>query len=107
MNKSDITRDYFMLKGPLEKKGYDWWWHNFTGYNHETKEEKSFFIEYFICNPALGGDKAILGQLTANKKRNKKPSYALIKVGTWVKVRSRFITFIQLQVSHVQMVYWM
>ncbi len=26
MNKSDITRDAYMLKGPLAKKGYDWWW---------------------------------------------------------------------------------
>ena len=32
MNKSDLKRDYFMLKGPLAKKGYDWWWHSFTGY---------------------------------------------------------------------------
>ena len=23
MNKSDLKRDYFMLKGPLAKKGYD------------------------------------------------------------------------------------
>ena len=33
MNKSDLKRDYFMLKGPLAKKGYDWWWHSLTAYN--------------------------------------------------------------------------
>ena len=38
MNKSDIERDYFMLKGPLAKRGYDWWWHSFTGYNKKTGE---------------------------------------------------------------------
>ena len=34
MNKSDLKRDYFMLKGPLAKKGYDWWWHSLTAYNY-------------------------------------------------------------------------
>ena len=42
MNKSDITRDFCMLKGPLAKKGYDWWWHNFTAENEKTGEKKHF-----------------------------------------------------------------
>lgn len=85
MDKSDVKRDLFMLKGSLSKKGYDWWWHNFTAYNRKTGEEKVFFIEYFVINPALGGKKAILGQLPENQRNNIKPSYALIKVGTWGK----------------------
>ena len=85
MNKSDITRDFFMLNGPLSKNGYDWWWHNFTGYNQETGCEKTFFIEYFVCNPGLRSNIAILGQLPENKEKNVKPSYALIKVGAWGK----------------------
>lgn len=85
MNKSDLTRNYYMLKGPLSKKGYDWWWHNFTGYNRITGEPKAFFIEYFICNPALGGDKPVLGQLPQNKLAGIKPSYAMVKVGAWGK----------------------
>lgn len=85
MNKSDLTRNLYMLKGPLAKKGYDWWWHNFTGYHRVTGEAKAFFIEYFVCNPLLGKDKAILGQLVENKALGIKPSYALIKVGTWGK----------------------
>lgn len=85
MNKSDLTRNYYMLKGPLSKKGYDWWWHSFTGINRETGEEKAFFIEYFICNPALGGDKPILGQLEENQRKGIKPSYFLIKAGAWGK----------------------
>ena len=28
MNKSDLKRDHYMLKGPLAKQGYDWWWQN-------------------------------------------------------------------------------
>lgn len=42
MNKSDITRDYYMLKGPLAKKGYDWWWHSFTAEHVKTGARKSF-----------------------------------------------------------------
>jgi hypothetical protein len=83
VNKSDLSRDFYMLKGPLTKKGYDWWWHNFTGYRRETGEAKTFFVEYFVCNPALGGNKAILGQLPTNKAKDIKPSYALIKAGAW------------------------
>lgn len=85
LNKSDTSRDLFMLKGTLAKKGYDWWWHNFTAYNRETGEAKAFFIEYFLCNPKLGGNQPILGQLKINKEKGIKPSYALIKVGTWGK----------------------
>ena len=29
-NIHDISRDSFMLRGPLAKKGYDWWWHSLT-----------------------------------------------------------------------------
>ncbi|MBR0472496.1 MAG: hypothetical protein IJI98_07355 [Methanosphaera sp.] len=83
MNKSDITRNHYMLHGPLAKKGYDWWWHSLTAYNKETKEPKAFFIEYFVCNPALAEDKPTLGQDPQNKKSGKKPSYCMIKVGSW------------------------
>ncbi|KAB1437813.1 tocopherol cyclase family protein [Candidatus Galacturonibacter soehngenii] len=83
MNKSDISRNFYMLNGPLRKKGYDWWWHNFTGYHRKTGKEKAFFIEYFICNPALGEEIPVLGQEKNNQKLGKKPSYAMIKVGSW------------------------
>lgn len=83
MNKSDITRDYFMLKGPLAKKGYDWWWHSFTAENAQTGEEQPFFIEFFVCNPALGGDKPIFGQLPENQKKGVQPSYLMVKAGWW------------------------
>lgn len=82
-NRSDTRRNLFMLKGSLAKKGYDWWWHNFTGYKRSNGEAKSFFIEYFICNPAIGKDAPIFGQLPANKALSVQPSYALIKVGYW------------------------
>lgn len=82
-NKSDITRDAFMLNGDLAKCGYDWWWHSFTGHDEKTGEEKAFFIEFFTCNPALGGEKPILGQLEENQANDNKPSYVMVKVGAW------------------------
>lgn len=82
-NTSDITRNAFMLKGNLAKEGYDWWWHNFTGINERTGEEKAFFIEFFTINPALGVDEPVFGQLPTNKERGTKPSYMMVKAGAW------------------------
>lgn len=87
MNKHDLTRNYFMLNGKFARQGYDWWWHNFTGFNPETGEERTFFIEYFTCNPALadinGDTEPILGQLAENKSKGIKPSYLMVKCGWW------------------------
>jgi hypothetical protein len=82
-NHHDITRNSFMLHGPLAHHGYDWWWHSFTAQDAETGEDKPFFIEFFTCNPALGGDEPVLGQLPENQEAGKFPSYLMVKVGTW------------------------
>ena len=82
-----------MLRGPLAHKGYDWWWHSFTAQDAETGEDKAFFVEYFICNPAIGEDKPIFGQLPENKAAGKKPSYLMVKAGTWAKNIFSFIGF--------------
>ncbi|MDO5519863.1 MAG: tocopherol cyclase family protein [bacterium] len=85
MNKSDITRDYFMLEGPLKEQGYDWWWHSFTGKNERTGEEKSFFIEFFTCNPKEQQEAPVLGQLPLHKENKITPSYVMVKAGWWGK----------------------
>ena len=82
-NKSDITRNACQLFGPQAKRGYDWWWHSFTGRSESTGKEKSFFVEYFLCNPSLGGDEPILGQKEENRKEGRKPSYLMVKAGSW------------------------
>ena len=84
-NKHDITRDQFQLFGAQARCGYDWWWHSFTGRNERTGEERAFFIEYFLCNPAYGTDKPIFGQLPENKKNEIPPSYLMVKAGAWGK----------------------
>lgn len=85
MNRHDISRDRYMLTGPLSRKGYDWWWHSFTAVNRKTGEEKAFYIEFFIINPALGAGRTepVLGQNPANRQNNLKPSYLMVNVGTW------------------------
>ena len=52
-----VTKEH----GPLASCGYDWWWHSFTGQDAETGEDKPFFIEFFVCNPALAEDEPVLG----------------------------------------------
>ncbi|MCD7737558.1 MAG: tocopherol cyclase family protein [Lachnospiraceae bacterium] len=74
-------KNEYMLTGSLARKGYDWWWHSFTAINEATGEEKPFFIEFFLCNPELAEDEPVLGQLAGNK--HKKPSYLMVKAGTW------------------------
>lgn len=82
-NHHDITRNAFMLHGPLAHHGYDWWWHNFTARDEETGEEKPFFIEFFVCNPALAEKKPVFGQLKENREARKLPSYLMVKAGCW------------------------
>ena len=79
----DITRDACMLHGPLRHHGYDWWWHSFTAQDAETGADKAFFIEFFLCNPALAEEEPVLGQLPDNQAAGKRPSYLMVKAGTW------------------------
>ena len=89
MNKKDIKRNFWMLKGSLAKKGYDWWWHSFTGVEEKTGKERTFFIEYFTINPVLakvnGGEEPILGQEPFNRERKFMPSHVMVKCGWWGK----------------------
>lgn len=83
MNLSDLTRNAYMLRGPLARRGYMRWWHSFSGIQPETGEIRSFFIEIMILNPSLGGELPILGQHPYYKKRGMKPSYVLVKAGAF------------------------
>lgn len=94
MNRSDITRDYFMLEGPLAKRGYDWWWHSFTAYHKETGAAKTFYIEYFLCNPALAQEEPVLVWNNPEaQKAGKRPSYCMINVGFWGKEKGQLHRF--------------
>ena len=95
-NKSDLTRNAYRLMGPLAKCGYDWWWHSFTAQDALTGEDRPFFIEFFICNPALAEDEPVLGQLPANKEAGKRPSYLLVKAGAWGEYHCQLHRFFSL-----------
>ena len=82
-NRSDRERNACRLWGKLAYQGYDWWWHSFTGVNRRTGEEKSFFVEYFLCNPALGQKEPIFGQLPESLENEWWPSYLMVKAGCW------------------------
>lgn len=83
MNLSDLNRNSYMLRGSLSKRGYMRWWHSFSGTNVNSGETRTFFVEFFIVNPALGSNRPILGQHPYYKKRGMKPSYVLVKAGAF------------------------
>lgn len=94
MNKSDITRDYCMLKGPLAKKGYDWWWHSFTAEHAKTGARKSFYIEYFLCNPALAQEQPVLiWNDPEGRNAGRRPSYCMVNAGFWGKEKGQLHRF--------------
>ena len=103
MNKSDITRDAYMLKGPLAKKGYDWWWHSFTAHHAKTGEAKSFYIEYFLCNPAHAqAEPVLVWNDPAGRSAGRRPSYCMVNVGFWGNPKGqlhRFFPWSQVHVS--------
>ena len=82
-NQQDQRRDQFMLTGSFAHRGYDWWWHSFTAHRDSDGLEVPFFIEFFLCNPALGRDEPILGQLAENQAVGARPSYLMVKAGCW------------------------
>ena len=83
MNKSDLSRNAYLLCGSLSKRGYMRWFHSFSGLQPATGERRVFFIEYLIMNPSLGQNKPVLGQLPYNRRHSIKPSYLMMKVGAF------------------------
>lgn len=83
MNLSDLTRNANMLRGSLRKRGYMRWWHSFSGVSVDTGDTRTFFVEFFIINPTLGGKQPILAQHPYYKKRGMKPSYVMVKAGVF------------------------
>lgn len=81
--KLDPARNAFMLDGSFARQGYDWWWHSFTAVREDTGEAVPFFIDFFLCNPALGGAEPVFGQLPENQKNGVRPSYLMVKAGRW------------------------
>ena len=97
-NIHDITRDRWMLYGPLSRKGYDWWWHSMTAENAETGELKPFYVEFFTCNPALAEDEpVIVWNDPAAQAAGKRPSYLMVNAGFWGEDHGQLHRFFSLK----------
>ncbi len=81
MNKSDLIRNSDILRGSISRKGYIRWWHSFVGVRPDTGETRTFFVEYSMINPALGGKRPLLGQHPRNRRAGIKPSYLNVRAG--------------------------
>ena len=92
----------YMLKGSLKKNGYDSWRLVFSAFCDQTGEERTFFIEFFVINPALSPKECVLGfknrlpsseadlqyalagtqaALNANQEQLVQPCYAMARAG--------------------------
>lgn len=89
MKRKEQRKNLYKLTGNFAKNGYDWWWHSFTAIDEETKEEKAFYVEYFIINPKISPDKYVLGT-------DGKPSYLMVNCGTWCKSKAQLHRFYNL-----------
>ena len=92
MNKKKyLSKNKYMLKGAIKRKGYDWWWHSFTAYHKITGAPKAFFIEYVVINPNKSQKYPVYGQTDVERLFDSRavgsirPSYVMIKAGTWGK----------------------
>ncbi len=62
MGAKNIGRsERYMLRGALKKNGFDRCRFVTNGVNAITGEEKSFFVEFYVVNPALSPDECVLG----------------------------------------------
>ncbi len=97
-NISAISRDEWMLRGPLAKKGYDWWWHSLTAENAETGELKPFYVEFFTCNPDYAeNEPVIVWNNKMLKDSGRRPSYLMVNVGFWGKEHGQLHRFFSLK----------
>ena len=89
-NISAVSRDEWMLRGPLAQKGYDWWWHSLTAENEKTGEKKPFYVEFFTCNPDYAEkEPVIVWNDPLARDAGKRPSYLMVNVGFWGKDHGR------------------
>ena len=97
-NVSAISRNEWMLRGPLRKKGYDWWWHSLTAENAATGEKKPFYVEFFTCNPDYAEDEpVIVWNDPIARNAGKRPSYLMVNVGFWGKDHGQLHRFFSLR----------
>ena len=85
MLRHNLYRNMYKLKGDLAFKGYDSWFHFFSGASAKTGEIKNFSVEYTIINPQLGREYPEEGDL----EEGIRPSYFKVAVTSFGKNPAR------------------
>ena len=94
--------DQYVLHGKLRQEGFERWRYVFSAFNKNSGQEKKFFIEMYMVNPAVSPKTAVLGQKSrlaisesdlqyalagtqaaahANDELSVTPSFVLVKAG--------------------------
>ena len=69
--------EHYILRGKLRKRGCERWRYVFTGINKETNDERAFFIEMILVNPALSPKEPVIAQKSRPKISEDDLQYAL------------------------------
>lgn len=69
----EISKKINEIKWKLEMSKYKYWWHYFLAVNENTREERPFFIQYYVVNP----------EGSTFEPKFSEPSYAMVRAGTW------------------------
>lgn len=105
-NQPSKSRNACQLFGRQAKKGYDWWWHSLTAHNAQTGEERAFFFEFYLCNPAYKDSPEALAtpiQPLGYIRPETVPSYLMVKAGCWGKNKRQLHRFYSWNEAKVDM----
>ena len=59
-----------------------------------TGARKSFYVEYFLCNPALAqAEPVLVWNDPAAQKAGRRPSYCMVNVGFWGREKGQLHRF--------------
>ena len=87
-------RNKVMLKGNFRKNGFELWRHNFTAYSKSSGDQKTFFIEFYMLNPAVSPDEISFENNQTVAKKEGKPSFLMVKAGYWGPNGKQFHAFL-------------
>ena len=103
-SKKNKRLDQYVLRGNLRHQGFERWRYVFSAISRLTGKERKFFVELYIVNPAISPKVALLSQKSrlaisesdlqyalagtasaahANDEIDVKPSYVLVKAGSF------------------------
>ncbi len=76
-------KNRYMLTGNNKKNCFDLWRHSFTAYSKRTGDPKTFFIEFYILNPAVSPNEVSFENSYSITKKEGKPCFLMVKAGFW------------------------